>query len=164
MSTKQTPPEYDPRSTWQKSSLGEDGLPTYHSPAEVGVCPYVMTGNADERWDVFMVDVWQFAEWASETMVDEKTGEKYHPATGGRPWTFKVNILMSGPSDDLKPAIENGKQVVDGITLYAGDFGADIFMHFCELMGKLPCCYPDGELQFTNTPGEDRVVLHLWHD
>ena len=140
-------------------------------------CPFVMTGNADERWNEFFVAAWQFGTYASEVDASLLNREGYHP-DGVRPFVMEVKVLMSGPSDDLQPAVEdvNGvqKTVVDGITISMDKearWGVDMFMHYCEMLLKLPCCWPDGELYFTNHPGwiegaayGQGCVLNLWHD
>lgn len=121
-----------------------------HSPRSVE-CPYVLTGNANDEWQDFFTAAYMFGQWASTTDVG-----------GGNHITMELGR-------DLGPeTMDDGttKQCTDGITLKLGTGGwaADVVGHWHELLAALPWGWPDGELTFTNSPGDDRVVLHLWHD
>jgi hypothetical protein len=64
----------------------------------------------------------------------------------------------------------DGEETCDGITIklsiidgYVG-WQVDVYGDFVELLQKMPTFYPDGDLKFTNEPGDDRIIFHLWHD
>tara|TARA_R110002096_G_scaffold94819_6_gene213141 strand:+ start:280 stop:660 length:381 start_codon:yes stop_codon:yes gene_type:complete len=112
------------------------------------VCPYEFTGNANDEWGDLFKSAYKFCVWAQTACVG-------YFVKGEQQITFEVS--------------DHGDGVADGITimLHGGwSVGNDLVAYYHEyVLAKLAlCCWPDGELTYTNNPGNDNVVFHLWHD
>lgn len=106
-------------------------------------CPFAFTGNADEDWHDFFRAAWALGRWG--VSYDEGDGPVL---------TYKVLGVDTHPDC-----------TADGIELRLTDgWRADLWCHFSELLHMLPNGWPDGDLAITNQPGDDGVVLRLWHD
>lgn len=109
--------------------------------------PYEFTGNANEEWAQLFMHAYQFAVWANRNCVGYYEEDK--PQI-----TFEVSHHGDGTADGITIMLHGGWSV-----------GNSLVEQWHQFMGQLTTVmWPDGELHYTNQPGDDGVIFHLWHD
>ena len=118
-------------------------------PATIGGLPIFLV-NATEEFNTFLRAAYQFAVWVAQT-----DDHGYNPISGGKPFTFEVT-----------DAEREGQELwCSGIEIWAGDWFADAWAYFAELMHNMPLGRPDGELDINvPLPPAGQPMLLLWHD